>query len=68
MPFGRDIFFAMLAAIPTVLFVILIGGRWVASKAIAPVEEIRQAAARITPQRRDQRLPVPPTGGDGIVK
>jgi signal transduction histidine kinase len=58
---GRDIFLAMLGAIPTVLLVTLIGSAWVASKAIAPVEEIRQAANRITAQRLDQRLPVPPT-------
>lgn len=58
---GRDIMHGMLAAIPTVLIVIVIGGRWVAGKAIAPVEEIRQAAAKITAQRLDQRLPVPPT-------
>ena len=67
---GRDIFLAMLAAIPTVLLVTLVGARWVASKAIAPVEEIRQAAARITPQRLDQRLPVPPTGDEiaGLIE
>jgi signal transduction histidine kinase len=58
---GRDIFLAMLGAIPTVLLVTLIGSAWVASKAIAPVEEIRQAARGITAQRLDQRLPVPPT-------
>ena len=58
---SRDIFLAMLGAIPTVLLVTLVGSAWVASKAIAPVEEIRQAANRITPQRLDQRLPVPPT-------
>jgi signal transduction histidine kinase len=58
---GRDIFLAMLGAIPTVLLVTLVGSAWVASKAIAPVEEIRQAAKRITAQRLDQRLPVPPT-------
>jgi signal transduction histidine kinase len=58
---GRDIFLAMLGAIPTVLLVTLIGSAWVASKAIAPVEEIRQAARGITVQRLDQRLPVPPT-------
>ena len=58
---GREIFLAMLGAIPTVLLVTLIGSAWVASKAIAPVEEIRQAANRITAQRLDQRLPVPPT-------
>jgi signal transduction histidine kinase len=58
---GRDILLAMLGAIPTVLLVTLVGSAWVASKAIAPVEEIRQAARRITAQRLDQRLPVPPT-------
>lgn len=67
---GRDIFRAMLAAIPTVLLVILIGGRWLAGKALAPIEEIRQAAAQITPQRLDQRLPVPPTGDEiaGLIE
>ena len=60
----RDIFRGMLVAVPTVLIVIVIGGRWVASKAIAPVEEIRQAAAKITAQSLDQRLPVPPTGDE----
>ncbi len=61
---GRDILYGMLVAIPTVLIVIVIGARWVASKAIAPVEEIRQAAAQITAQRLDRRLPVPPTGDE----
>jgi signal transduction histidine kinase len=58
---GRDIFLAMLGAIPTVLLITLLGSTWVASKAIAPVEEIRQAAKRISAQRLDQRLPVPST-------
>jgi two-component system, OmpR family, heavy metal sensor histidine kinase CusS len=58
---GRDIFLAMLGAIPTVLLITFLGSTWVASKAIAPVEEIRQAARGITVQRLDQRLPVPPT-------
>jgi signal transduction histidine kinase len=67
---GRDIFLAMLGAIPTVLFVTLIGSAWVASKAIAPVEGIRQAANRITAQRLDQRLPVPPTNDEiaGLIE
>jgi signal transduction histidine kinase len=67
---AHNIFIGMLAAIPTVLLVIVIGGRWVASKALAPVEEIRQAAARITAQRLDQRLPVPPTGDEiaGLIE
>src|SRR5206468_3039854 len=67
---GRDIFNGMLAAIPTVLLVVVIGALWVSSKAIAPVEEIRQAAAQITAQRLDQRLPVPPTGDEiaGLIE
>ncbi|CAN5370301.1 N/A [soil metagenome] len=67
---GRDILRGMLAAIPTVLVVIVVGGRWVAGKALAPVEEIRQAAAQITAQRLDQRLPVPPTGDEiaGLIE
>ena len=36
---GWDILLGMVGAIPTVLIVITIGGRWVASKALAPVEE-----------------------------
>ena len=67
---GRDIFLAMLGAIPTVLLITLFGSAWVASKAIAPVEEIRQAAKRITAQRLDQRLPVPPTNDEiaGLIE
>jgi signal transduction histidine kinase len=67
---GRDIFLAMLGAIPTVLLVTLIGAAWVASKAIAPVEEIRQAAKGITAERLEQRLPVPPTNDEiaGLIE
>ncbi len=67
---GYDIFHGLLVAIPTVLLVIVVGGRWVARKAIAPVEEIRRAAAQITAQRLDQRLPVPPTGDEiaGLIE
>jgi signal transduction histidine kinase len=57
---GWDIVLGMFGAIPTVLIVITIGGRWVARKALAPVEAISQAASRITVQNLDQRLPVPP--------
>jgi len=52
------------------LLIIVIGGRWVAGKALAPVEDIRNAAAQITAQRLDQRLPVPPTGDEiaGLIE
>ena len=46
---GRDIFLGMLMAIPTVLIVIAIGCRLVASKAVAPVEEIGR------PRRKSRR-------------
>jgi signal transduction histidine kinase len=58
---GWDILLGMLGAVPTVLIVIAIGGRWVARQALAPVGKISQAASRITLQNLDQRLPVPPT-------
>ena len=58
---GWDIVLGMVGAIPTVLIVITIGGRWVARKGLAPVEAISQAASRITVQNLNQRLPVPPT-------
>ena len=61
---GWDILLGMLGAIPTVLVVIAIGGRWVARQALGPVEKISQAASRITLQNLDQRLPVPPTSDE----
>lgn len=66
---GRAILMGMVAAIPTVLLIVIVGSLWVASKAIAPVAELRHAAERITAQRLDQRLPVPPTGDEiaGLV-
>jgi len=67
---GRDIIFGMIGAIPTVLIVVALGGRWVAGRALGPVEAIRHAAARITPQRLDERLPVPSAEDEiaGLVK
>lgn len=67
---GRDILFGMIGAIPTVLIVVAIGGFWVANRALGPVEEIRQAAARITPKRLDERLPVPAANDEisGLIR
>ncbi|MFN2540727.1 MAG: ATP-binding protein [Chthoniobacterales bacterium] len=66
---GREIIFGMCAAIPTVLIVVVLGGYWVARRALAPVEEIRHAAENITAKTLDQRLPVPPAGDEigGLV-
>jgi two-component system, OmpR family, heavy metal sensor histidine kinase CusS len=61
---GWDILFGMLGAIPTVLIVIAVGGRWVAKQALAPVEAISQAASRISVHNLDQRLPVPSTADE----
>lgn len=57
---GRKLVVGMFGAIPTVLIVVAIGGSWVARQALGPVAAIREAAARISVQRLDQRLPVPP--------
>lgn len=56
---GNDIAWGMLAAIPTVLLVAILGGRWIARQALGPVEAIRDASARITIQNLSQRLPEP---------
>ena len=61
---GIDIIWGMFGAIPTVIVVVAIGGRWVARCAVAPVEQIRRAAREITPQHLDRRLPVPPTNDE----
>ena len=60
---GWDILLGMLGAIPTVLIVIGVGGRWVAKQALAPIEAISQAqphASRSkiwTSDSRSQRRP-----------
>ncbi len=56
---GLDIVLGMFAAIPTVLLVVTLGGRWVAKKALGPVEAIGNAAAKITISNLGQRLPEP---------
>jgi signal transduction histidine kinase len=67
---ARNILLGMVAAIPTVLLVVGIGSRWVARQGLAPVEAIRQAAARITVHNLDQRLPVPPSADEiaGLIE
>lgn len=67
---ARDILFGMIGAIPTVLIVVGIGGYFVANRALGPVEEIRKAAARITPKRLNERLPVPAANDEisGLIR
>src|SRR2546423_13611256 len=59
-----DILLGMLGAIPTVLIVIAIGGRWGAKQALAPGEAITQAASRGSVHNLDQRLPRPQTAAE----
>ena len=56
----HSILFAYMVVLPMALFGVLAAGRWLARKALAPVEAIASAAERITAERLDQRLPVPP--------
>jgi signal transduction histidine kinase len=56
----RDVVLAMLAGLPFALAFAWLGGRWLASVAVAPVEEMTAAAERVTAERLDQRVPVPP--------
>jgi signal transduction histidine kinase len=55
----RDVILAMLAGLPLALAFAWLGGQWVASLAVAPVEEMTVAAERVTAERLDQRVPVP---------
>ncbi len=67
---GLDIVLGMFAAIPTVLLVVIIGGRWVARQALGPVEAIRDAAAKVSIQNLSQRLPAPSASDEiaGLVE
>lgn len=46
--------------VPVMLLVSMAGGYWLAGSALAPIEQIARTAERITAQRLDQRLEVPP--------
>ena len=50
---------ATLAALPVAALLSLLGGYWVAGRALKPVRKITEAAARITAEDLHQRLPVP---------
>ena len=56
----QDLATAFLLALPVILGLIFLGGRLIAHQAIQPIQEITESAERITAQRLDQRLPVPP--------
>ena len=55
----RRLKIASLAALPFVAILSLLGGYWVAGRALRPVRKITEAAARITAEDLHQRLPLP---------
>ena len=61
---GWHIVFGMFAAIPTVLVVITLGGRWVARQALAPIQTIQKAVSSVNLKNLDQRLPAPPAADE----
>lgn len=50
---------AYFMALPVVLVVVGVGSWWMAGRALRPIVEITRAAAAITAERLDARLPVP---------
>jgi signal transduction histidine kinase len=56
----RDLLIAYAVALPFVLAAVAFGGWWLARQALTPIREIADATERITAQRLDQRLAVPP--------
>ena len=51
-------------ALPLVLAVVGFGSRWIARQALMPIRAMAATAERITAERLDQRLEVPPTGDE----
>ncbi len=52
----------LLFAAPLLLIASSAGGYWLSARALAPVDDISQAAQRISIENLDDRLAVPPTG------
>src|SRR5690348_454105 len=52
----------LLSAAPLLLAAASVGGYWISRRALSPVDEISQAAQRISIENLANRLQVPPTG------
>jgi two-component system heavy metal sensor histidine kinase CusS len=55
----RDLLLSLAAVLPVALGFAWFGSRWLAAKAVKPVEEITTAAESVTAERLDRRVPVP---------
>jgi signal transduction histidine kinase len=55
----RDLATAFLVALPFALGVVFFGGRWIARKALAPVEAITLSAEQLTARELGRRVPIP---------
>lgn len=60
----RDLHILLLWTAPAVLLIASLGGFWISRRALAPVDEITQAARSIGIQNLSRRLTVPATGDE----
>lgn len=60
----RDALWVLLQMFPVVLLLACAGGYWMSRRALAPVDELTQAARSITADRLSQRLVVSKTGDE----
>jgi heavy metal sensor kinase len=60
----RQLHILLLSTAPLVLLIAALGGYWMSRRALAPVDEITQAARSIGIQNLSQRLAVPTTGDE----
>jgi signal transduction histidine kinase len=55
---------ALAWALPVALVIAWLGGRWLAARAVQPVEKITAAAEQITAAQLNHRVPVPPVADE----
>ena len=64
---AQELLVAFAIAAPILVLIAIFGGRWLAHRALAPVEEVAAAAQRISAGLPGERLPLPP-GGDELPR
>jgi two-component system heavy metal sensor histidine kinase CusS len=55
----RDLAFGFLICLPLLLAIVILGGWWIARKALAPIQQITSAAEQITAEHLSRRLDAP---------